>query len=82
MAKGKQARKSTNARRSQAVRQPSTPSVQAATPVQPTKAKAAAAPQKVDLAAEYHYVLSDLKRLGILAAAMLVTLVVLALVIH
>ncbi len=34
----------------------------------------------VDFASEYHYVLADLKRLGILAAAMFVTLIVLALV--
>ena len=46
-------------------------------------AKAAAAPSKdVDFRSEYRYVLGDLKRIGILAAAMFATLVVLALVIR
>ena len=45
-------------------------------------AKAAAAPGKdVDFRSEYRYVLGDLKRIGILAAAMFATLVVLALVV-
>ena len=41
------------------------------------------APAKsVDFATEYHYVLGDLKRVGILAASMFATLIVLALIIH
>lgn len=34
----------------------------------------------VNFAAEYHYVLNDLRRFGILAVAMFVTLIVLALI--
>ena len=40
-----------------------------------------APPETTDFASEYGYVLSDLKRFAILAAAMLITLAVLALVI-
>ena len=36
-------------------------------------------PAKVDFATEYHYVITDLRRFGILALAMFATLVVLAL---
>ena len=36
--------------------------------------------KKVDFAKEYHYVLGDLKRIAILAAAMFALLVILALV--
>ena len=35
-------------------------------------------PQSVDLGQEYHYVVADLKRIGIIAAVMLVALIVLA----
>ena len=38
------------------------------------------APRLADLREEYRYVIADLKRIGIIAAAMLVVLVVLALV--
>ncbi|MHB1296286.1 MAG: hypothetical protein ACYC4R_15000 [Anaerolineae bacterium] len=34
--------------------------------------------EKVDFATEYHYVLADLRRVGILAAAMFATLIILA----
>ena len=58
-----------------------------AAPAQSGSEKASKAPAKeepkgevVDFASEYHYVLSDLKRFGILAASMVVLLVVLALV--
>lgn len=40
-----------------------------------------AQPAKVDFATEYHYVLKDLRRFGILAVAMFATLIALALVI-
>ena len=46
----------------------------------PAEAKAQREPT-VDFAAEYHYVVDDLKRIGILAAAMFATLVALALII-
>jgi hypothetical protein len=52
-------------------------------PGEPRAAAAAAAPaepQQTDLRREYHYVLKDLGRIGIIAAAMLAVLVVLALV--
>ncbi len=51
-----------------------------------TRAAAPAAPvapepaQPANLAEEYHYVITDLKRIGLLAAAMFALLVVLALV--
>lgn len=52
-----------------------------ATVARPTEApKAHKDADNVDFASEYSYVLSDLKRLGLLAAAMFATLVVLALV--
>ena len=41
--------------------------------------KIAAEPKKVDFSTEYHYVLNDLRRFGILAVAMFATLIVLAL---
>ena len=37
---------------------------------------------EVDFASEYHYVLGDLKRIGILAVAMFATLIALALIIQ
>ena len=40
-----------------------------------------AQPAKVDFSTEYHYVLKDLRRFGILALAMFVTLITLALII-
>ena len=42
-------------------------------------ARAAEPVHEVDFASEYHYVMSDLKRFGLLALAMLALLVVLAL---
>jgi len=39
-------------------------------------------PKSVDFSTEYHYVLGDLKRIAILAVAMLATLVVLALIVR
>lgn len=38
-----------------------------------------AAPQVVDLGEEYRYVIADLKRIGVIAVAMLAVLIVLAL---
>jgi hypothetical protein len=40
-----------------------------------------AVPKEVDFASEYHYVIEDLKRIAITAAALLILLVVLALLI-
>ena len=48
------------------------------TPGAPAVARGA----EVDFASEYHYVLGDLKRIGILAVAMFATLIVLALIIQ
>ncbi len=48
----------------------------------PTRPLAAqAAPKEVDFAKEYHYVVEDLKRIAIIAVALLVLLIVLAFVI-
>ena len=44
--------------------------------------RSTASPKKVDFAAEYHYVLGDLRRLGILAAVMFASLVALALILR
>ena len=46
----------------------------------PARTAEAPKPEVVDLKTEYHYVLADLKRFGILAVAMIALLVVLALV--
>jgi hypothetical protein len=48
-------------------------------PVRPMAA-ANAAPKKVDFAEEYHYVLEDLKRIAIIALALLILLIILAVV--
>jgi hypothetical protein len=56
------------ARRSRAVR--------LSGPAQPLQAEAEA--QEVDFSTEYHYVVEDLKRIGIIAAGLLVLLIVLA----
>ncbi len=49
--------------------------------VRPTSDPAARGGDEADLAAEYRYVFTDLKRIGILALVMLAVLVALALVI-
>ena len=46
--------------------------------VKPVVSVKAAAPAKVDLAQEYHYVIGDLKKIGVIAAGMFVLLFVLA----
>ena len=46
-----------------------------------SRKKKPAEPKKVDFATEYRYVISDLKRFGILAVAMFATLIVLAFVV-
>jgi hypothetical protein len=49
---------------------------------QPSQSLASrAAPKEVDFTKEYHYVVEDLKRIGITALALLVLLIVLALII-
>jgi hypothetical protein len=50
-------------------------------PVRPVAAQSKAKAKEVDFAHEYHYVIEDLKRIGIIAIGLLVLLVVLALVI-
>ena len=57
---------------------PATP-VALATSAAGAKAEQVAVPRKEELAGEYRYVYSDLKRIAILAAAMFALLVVLAL---
>jgi hypothetical protein len=60
-------------------RQPMTQSV--AAPDKATSQPDAQPDGGVDFSSEYRYVLSDLKRLGLLAAAMFATLIILALAI-
>ena len=63
-----------------AYRAPAAPQrVQIARPARPLAAPAEA--KDVDFKQEYHYVLEDLRRIAIIAAALLVLLVVLALII-
>lgn len=94
MAKNRRSRKSAAAKHYKAARRPVVAPAEAsptvATPSRgaavaktvATPAKSAVASKVVDLVSEYRYVLSDLKRLGILAAAMFVLLVILALVVR
>jgi len=93
MPKGRQTRKSSAARHNKAARRPM-PAEPVAMPTSsaPTatvRAKSgtpqttsSGGPKQVNLAAEYHYVVSDLKRLGILAVGAFGVLVVLALVLR
>ena len=61
-------------RRAQQVATPQVVSTANPKPVEETR------PVGVDFSTEYHYVVSDLRRFGILAVAMFATLIVLALV--
>lgn len=79
MAKSRQSRKSAGARRKSTTPRPVSSVV---TQSAPSQVSAPPLSKKVDLVSEYHYVISDLKRLGVLAASMFVLLVVLALVIR
>lgn len=47
----------------------------------PIRAPESQAAKEVDFSKEYHYVLEDLKRIGIIAASLLVLLIALALII-
>jgi hypothetical protein len=47
----------------------------------PTRPTTEAKPKEVDFAAEYYYVIEDLRRIGITAVALLALLIVLAVVI-
>ena len=79
MSKRKRSRKSSAARR----RQAQAARVSAVKAGQTTKPSSSSTRGKeVDFAAEYHYVMSDLKRFALLAVAMFATLIVLALVIR
>lgn len=78
------AKKSRRARRAPAAAAPAsiTESSAVAQPVRITRSirpPTAAATHEVDFPKEYHYVLQDLKRIGILAAGLFVLLIVLAL---
>jgi hypothetical protein len=70
------AKKSRRARRRT---QRGTQPVRIARPTRPLSGEAA--PKEVNFAREYHYVVEDLRRIAIIAAALLVLLIVLALVI-
>jgi len=60
----------------------SRPAATRATPKSAPTSSAPAASEAPDFAAEYRYVVSDLKRIGLLAAAMFTALIVLSLFIH
>lgn len=68
------AKKSRRARRQLAMQQP----VRISRPVRPLSAEAPAA--EVNFTEEYHYVVEDLKRIAIIALALLVLLIALAFV--
>jgi hypothetical protein len=68
------AKKSRRARRQAAEARP----VQISRPVRP---QAQAAAKEVDFASEYHYVVADLRRIAIIALALLVLLIVVAFII-
>jgi hypothetical protein len=60
------------------------PAAKVAQPVRispPSKRLVDTAPQEVDFSKEYHYVIEDLKRIGLTAAGLLILLIVLALVV-
>jgi hypothetical protein len=82
MAKKRSSRKQARAKS----RRPATataPAVrQAAAPQATTPKGAPPATKEVDFKTEYRYVLADLKRIGVVAACMFATLIVLALVIR
>ncbi len=62
---------------------PARPPRQAAAPAtQPKSGSQASVPSAAALAEEYHYVIGDLKRIGILAGSLFALLVVLALAMH
>jgi hypothetical protein len=70
------------AKKSRRARRRATQTAQPVRIARPSRTVAAqAAPKEVDFAKEYHYVVEDLKRIAIIAAALLVLLIVLALVI-
>lgn len=69
------AKKSRRARKAARAAEP----VRITRPSRPTATEAAN--QEVDFAAEYHYVLADLKRIGIIAVALLILLIALAMLI-
>jgi hypothetical protein len=69
------AKKSRRARRSSQRRR----SVRVAEPVQPLVTEVPS--QEVDFAEEYHYVLEDLRRIGIIAVVLLMLLIALAILI-
>lgn len=79
MAKKRRSRKS--AARSSRTTTPPTAVASSPTPVAPAVDKPARG-DAVDFASEYHYVLGDLKRIGLLAVAMFATLIGLALIIQ
>ncbi len=80
--KRRRSRKSSAARRRRAAKAPA-PSVARPRPtVARRSSRASSSSKSVDFSTEYHYVLGDLKRIAIVAAAMLATLVVLALIVR
>ena len=60
----------------------SAPAKRKRAPRRPATSPPSAAPKEVNFATEYHYVLDDLKRIAILAAAMFGVLILLAQIIR
>ena len=74
------AKKSRQARRVPAATQP-TPAAQPVRIARPIRPPTPEAVKEVDFSQEYHYVIEDLKRIGIIAVSLLVLLVVVALIV-
>jgi hypothetical protein len=74
------AKKSRQARRAPAAAQP-TPVAQPVRIARPIRPPAPEVVKEVDFSKEYHYVIEDLKRIGIIAASLLAVLVVVALIV-
>jgi hypothetical protein len=74
------AKKSRQARRAPAATQP-TPAAQPVRIARPIRPPTPEVVTEVDFSKEYHYVIEDLKRIGIIAASLLVLLVVVALIV-
>ena len=80
--KKRKSRKSAAARRRRAARAPASRTIRPSAPKPRRVPVASASSKEADFCTEYHYVLGDLKRIAILAAIMLASLVVLALVLR
>jgi len=81
MAKKRKSRRAKKKKRRTQVRERALPASQERAASAPTARVKATAPVAPDFSQEYRYVISDLKRIGIIAASMLALLVILSFVI-